>query len=380
MNPPPDAPVVLHCGNAHTLAVIAFDQITALRDHGWTVWAACQPDGWEARLHEHDIPLLPIELPYRAGVADEVRGMRDLHRLLGRHGVAIVHTHNAHHGIAGRLAARLRRVPSVHTWRYSPLDAAPPGPKRVAYAAMEATAARAGDAVLFQNREDLDYAVRSRIVPRSRAVLVGNGIPVERHAAPARPREEVRAELGVAPDAELVVCVARLVERKHQSHLVTAAAALKHRERLRVVLAGSGEDEHALRAQAAAEGMGDRVVFAGEVKDVTSLLWASDLLCLPSRREGVPRVVMEAMACRLAVVATDVVGTREVVRDGETGMLVPFADPPALAAAIAALLDAPERRVQLAERAYEALVRDWHQDVPVRRTSDLYASLLRGSA
>ena len=371
-----ERPIVLHCGNAHTLSVIAFDQITALRAHGWSVWAACQPDGWETRLLEDDIPLLPIDLPYRAGVADEVRGMRDVHRLLGRHRVALVHTHNAHHGIAGRLAARLRRLPSVHTWRYSPLDAAPPGPKRVAYAGMEATAARAGNAVLFQNREDLEYAVRSRIVPRSRAVLVGNGIRVEKHAAPARGREDVRGELGLPVDAEVVICVARLVERKHQAHLLSAATLLADRPRLRVVLVGSGEDEEALRAQAAADGIERSVVFAGEVEDVTSLLWASDLLCLPSRREGVPRAVMEAMACRLPVVATDVVGTREVVHDGETGVLVPFAQPPALAAAIAGLLDDPERRAALAETAYEVLVRDWHQDVPVRRTSELYARLL----
>jgi glycosyltransferase involved in cell wall biosynthesis len=377
---PANGHVILHVGNAHTLSVIAFDQINGLRSQGWNIWVACQPDGWEGRLLEHEMPLLEIDLPYRASVREELRGIRDVHRLLGRHDVALVHTHNAHHGIAGRISARLRGVPSVHTWRYSPLDAAPSGPKRTAYAVMEAAAARAGDAVLFQNREDLESAVQARIVPSSRAVLVGNGIKIEKHARPDRPREEVRAALGLDDDAEVVLCVARLVERKHHGHLLSAVARLTGRARLRLVLAGSGPDEADLRRQAEEEGIADRVIFAGEVKDVTSVLWASDLLCLPSRREGVPRVVMEAMACRLPVVATDVVGTREVVLDGETGVLVPFGDSPAMAAAIAALLDDPARRSALAERAYELLVRDWHQDVPVRRMSDLYERLLAGGA
>lgn len=369
--------VILHFGGAHTLSVIAFDQIVALRDLGWPVAAACHPEGWEERLIEAEIPLWPVNLPHRASIPQQLVGARQFLSLLRTRPVALVHTHNAHHGVAGRIAARRSGLPSVHTWRYSPLDAGQDGLRRLVYGAAEALASRAGTEVLFQNHEDLAEATRLRIVPRRRARWVGNGIDIERHVSPPRTRKEIRGEWAIPQRAPVVLCLARLVERKRQQDVVAALARMGRTD-VHLILAGSGPDREALEAQASSLGLGDRVHFTGEVTDVTSLLHACDVLCLASRREGVPRVVMEAMSARLPVVATDVVGTREIVRHEQTGLLVSFASPSQIAAALGRILADDALRADLVARAHEEIRERWDQRLAVARISAAYAELLGG--
>jgi glycosyltransferase involved in cell wall biosynthesis len=368
---------VLHVGAAQTLDSVMREQLLGLRERGWTCVLACQADGWERRLAGDGFAIRPIRMGRRPGIGQVVGGGADLARILRRERFAIVHTHNAHHGLVGRVAAAAHRTPSVHTWRYNPLDATDRAPVRLAYGVAEGVASRLGDAVLFQNAEDLEHALGRRLVPPGRAVLVGNGIRIERFERPGRPRDRVRADLGLPDEAEVVLCIGRLEERKGQSSVIRAVAELAlRRPAVRLLLVGTGPDAPALEAQAARLGLGARVGFLGQRDDVVDLLHASDVLCLASRREGVPRAVMEAMAARLPVVATDVVGTRAVVRDGETGLLAPFGDPAGLAARMARVLDDRALAGRLAARAHESLRADWHEDQVVDRVDRAYRLLL----
>lgn len=380
--PPVRAPAnpgpILHVGGTHTLAVIARELLLELREQGWNIHVACAEEDWGRRLREDGFPMHVIRLPHRPSLGQAVTGTRDLARLLRGGSFRLVHTHNAHNGVIGRSLARLFGLPSVHTWRYSPLDAVSARPAKLGLGLAEALASRAGQAVLFQNEEDMRFAIESHLVPARRAVLVGNGIRLggwtegglEAGVSP-------RAELGIEPGAELVGCVARLVERKGQPYLLEAVARLvSTRSRLRLLLIGDGPKEDELRGQTERLGISDRVVFAGHRDDVPRLLRASDLMCLPSRREGVPRAVMEAMASGVPVVATDVVGTREVVEHEVTGLLVPYAEPDPLAAAIERVLDDRELRARLTARARATVERDWRAESVAARVSGEYRRLV----
>jgi glycosyltransferase involved in cell wall biosynthesis len=301
----------------------------------------------------------------------------DLLRTLRRQRFALVHTHNAHHGVVGRYLARALGIPSVHTWRYSPIDAAERRAIQLLYGVAEGSAARAGGYVFFQNAEDMDFAVSKRIVPCKRAVLVGNGICIERYEQPSRNPAETRAQLGVSNEAELVVCIARMAERKGIPDLLAAFALLAaERPAIELVCLGAGPHRRRFEAEADRLGVESRVHFAGQRDDVPDVLAASDVLALTSSREGVPRAVMEAMAARVPVVATDVVGTRAVVADGQTGLLVPFGAPQAVARAIARVLDDDELCHRLTSEAHTVLVRDWHQRQVVERMAVGYRQLL----
>jgi teichuronic acid biosynthesis glycosyltransferase TuaC len=155
-----------------------------------------------------------------------------------------------------------------------------------------------------------------------------------------RSRDDMRRRLDMPAQGRIVVFVGLLVPIKGLEYLVAAWIALASRGVLddsdRLVLLGDGPCRAALRQQIEQAGLGDRVLFAGTVNQdaVARGISAATLLCLPSRNEGMPNVVVEALACGVPVVASRVGGIPELVRDDENGYLVPPADPTALADAL----------------------------------------------
>ena len=183
-------------------------------------------------------------------------------------------------------------------------------------------AARLTDRFVCVSADSARQAVRQGVSPRTVRVL-WNGIDLTRFAPPAL--------RGAGP----VVTVARLSPEKDIDTLLRAAAlAAAADDAFRLEIAGDGPCMADLRRTAAGLGLGGRVTFHGQVRDVPALLARAGLFVLSSRTEGVSLTLLEAMAGGLAVVATRVGGNPEVVADGETGLLVPPGDPAALAAAM----------------------------------------------
>ena len=151
---------------------------------------------------------------------------------------------------------------------------------------------------------------------------------------------QVRRALGIPADAPLLGTVSRLVPVKGLIHLVAAIPEILRRcPRAHLALAGDGEERELLAAQAAALSVADRVHFLGFRDDVPAVIGALDLFVLPSLNEGLGKVLVAAMALGVPIVATKVGGVPEVVEDGRQGLLVPPADPAALAKAAITLLE-----------------------------------------
>ena len=165
---------------------------------------------------------------------------------------------------------------------------------------------------------------------------------------PTRPREEVRAELGLAPNGVAAMTIARLDARKKGQDVLLAAARDVHAAapRTRIVLVGDGPDRTRLEMMAADLPEGARPVFAGFRRDLADMLNAADMLVIPSRWESVPKILLEAMWTKRPVVATRVGDIEEILTD-EAGRLVPPNDPPALAEAISELARDPDLRARL---------------------------------
>ena len=179
-------------------------------------------------------------------------------------------------------------------------------------------------------------------VPPERFTTVPNGI---RPRGPGPGRRAARAALGLGDDQPVVMTVGRLVTMKGQRYLVDATPELVRRfPDVAVVVLGQGHLHAALTQQAASLGVAGAVRLPGHRPDARMLLDAADVFVLPSRHEGMPLAVLEAMDAALPVVATRVIGTAEVVVDGETGILVPPENATALAAALARLLADPGLR------------------------------------
>ncbi len=172
-----------------------------------------------------------------------------------------------------------------------------------------------------------------------------------------RQRAAVREELGVSASAILVLTVARICyEQKAQDLYMEAIRRIADRN-VHFVWAGEGEDFHRVRADLAAAGIDDRVKILGHRDDVPALLRAADLFVLPSRSEGMPFSLQEAMACGCPTLATAVGGIPEAFRGGTDTILVPPGDAGALADAISLALAEPQRCARVAERGREAVAR-----------------------
>jgi glycosyltransferase involved in cell wall biosynthesis len=207
--------------------------------------------------------------------------------------------------------------------------------------------------------------VLARIAPGARVSAIPNGVDPP---AVLRDRAETRAALGVAADAPLLLCVGRFTPQKDQRSLVRAARAV---DGIRLVLAGDGP----LRAACEAEAEGaEGIRFVGQRDDVGDLMAAADLLVLPSRFEGLPLVVLEAMALGLPVVATRVESVLEALGQGHPWLAEP-GDPESLAAAIAVALAAP--RAPVAAAARRRFTQRFTAARMTAETASLFRSVLR---
>jgi glycosyltransferase involved in cell wall biosynthesis len=173
---------------------------------------------------------------------------------------------------------------------------------------------------------------------------VRNGI---RARGPGPGRQAARAALGLRDGQPVVLTIGRLtVMKDHRSLLDAVPGLLRRFPDLAVVVLGDGHLHGRLQQQAAELGVTAAVHLAGHRSDARMLLDAADVFVLPSRHEGMPLVLMEAMDAGLPVVATRVIGSEEVVVDGQTGLLVPPRDPGALGQALARLLADPQLQEQ----------------------------------
>ncbi|MDR3635813.1 MAG: glycosyltransferase [Isosphaeraceae bacterium] len=231
------------------------------------------------------------------------------------------------------------------------------------------------DRVVGNSRAVADFYRRVG-VPEDRLTVIPSGIADEEppHIDPAR----VRTEVGVPPDAPLALFAGRLAPQKGVDDLIAALDLLQHvRPDLHTLIVGDGPLREQLEATVRAFQLNDRVHFLGHRDDVPRLLAAADVLVLPSLYEGLPNVVLEAMRFRKPVVATAAPGTTEVVADGETGLLVPLRDRPALAQAIRRVVADPTLARQLGEAGRARVEAEFRAETMVARFAELYDTLAR---
>jgi glycosyltransferase involved in cell wall biosynthesis len=296
-----------------------------------------------------------------------------LRRLVARRAAQVIHTHKNR---------ALRLVAAAFLTR-------PPAP----WVANRGTVypLRPGSLVGWLHRARVD-----RVLAVSRAVaeaVVASGVPAERVEVvygsfdPRRfgggaDGSALRAAWGAGAGTSLVGVVGSLATPKkgHGVFLDAAARLAEARPSLRFVLVGDG-DPTAFRERARELGLGERIVFAGFVREVEQALAALDVVvCASLRGEGLTGALREALALARPVVSTDVAGNPEIVRHGETGLLVPPGDAAALARAVGELLDDPARARALAERGRARVSELCSEERRVARVVEIYRALVRERA
>ena len=261
-------------------------------------------------------------------------------------------------GIRVVAAARLDRLPRIRV-----------GP---ATRLLDATVNRLTDVVVASAEVTAADAIRGQHVSPDRIRVIRAGVALPRPYDAAERRAH-RAELGAGDDDFLIGCVGNFRPMKRHELLIDAFARLRAGlPNLRLVLVGDGDLRPQIEQQIERLGIRHRVVLTGTASDLPPLYDAFDLFVQASNSEGLPNVLLEASASGLPIVATAAGGSGEVIRDGETGLLVPVDDPDALASAMhRAITDANLRR-RLGAAARDLIVIDYGMNRFVREYADLY--------
>jgi glycosyltransferase involved in cell wall biosynthesis len=294
------------------------------------------------------------------------RAYRELRRLFRARRPDLVHTHSGKAGILGRLAARAAGVPLVVHTIHGPSFGPFQGPlANTIFKAAERRAGRLTTHFVVVAHAMTEQYLAAGIGRREQYSRVFSGFPIEPYLA-ARNDPGVRARLGLAPEDVVVGKIARLFRLKgHDDLFAVAPELVRACPRLKFLLVGDGEWRGRFERQAHELGLAQHFVFTGLVPpaDVPALVGVMDLLVHLSLREGLARALPQALAAGRPVVAFDCDGAGEVVRDGETGFLVPPGDRATLRRRLLELAGDARLRVRLGQRG-QALVREWF---PVER-------------
>ena len=284
--------------------------------------------------------------------------------------VDVVHTHLFTADSFGRVAARLAGVRAVFSTAHNTV-VCEGAVRRSVHRALSWMSTR-----VIACSEEVGRVMREQDhLRKSRLVVISNGINIDRLAGASG--EGVRAEFGVAPDSLLIGVIGRLHPAKGHPDLFAAMARLRD-EGLRptCLVIGSGTSRSELEEESKRLGLADQIVFTGQRSDVPRLLAGLDILAMPSRWEGLPIALLEAMAMSRPIVATRVSGIPEVIQDGDNGLLVPPSNPEALAGALRRLLTDRSLREKLGRRAYQTMCERYDVARTARAYEELYAAAL----
>lgn len=312
-------------------------------------------------------------LPLRLDHGRAFKGARRIRKLLAEGRFDLVHTHLFHAGLLGRALARLTGVRAVVHTQHNTLT----------WETQSRTMALA-------NRVSLRLAHRviavgetvARMlrlhggVPESRIALVYNGVDCNRFR-PDKDRAYAESTFALPPRGPVIGVIAGLrPEKGHAVLLEAMPLVLRAVGDARLLVVGNGPLRESITKKIARGGLSDCVTLTGSRNDVDRIIPACDVVVLPGWQEGVPVSALEAMACAVPVVATDVGGTTEVVEHGQTGLVVPPGNPRAMAAAIIELLRKPAYAHALGKQGRERITEHFDLATMIEKTRCIYRELL----
>ncbi|MGB6687636.1 MAG: glycosyltransferase [Terracidiphilus sp.] len=339
-----------------------------LRKRGWRVsLVALSGVGGDAAGELAAAGVEYMSLAMRKGIADP-RGWIRMNRWLHRERPEIVHAHLPHAAWMARwsrVAAPVRVViDTVHTSATGTVG------RRLGYR----WSRRLPDCVTAVGDAVLESYIAARMVSAQHCRVIPNGVEIETWKPAAETHAARRRQMNLANEF-LWIAAGRLEPVKDYPTMLRAFAQTPGDSRL--AIAGSGPLRAELQELAAALELQDRVRFLGFEPDIRSWMQAADGFLLSSRWEGLPMGLIEAAACGLPAVATDVPGTREVIVDGQTGWLAPAGDAAAFAGTmISVMKSTPQQREAMGQRARRRAVECFSLDAVLDRWESLYRELL----
>lgn len=374
--------MILGGAQENTLATV---RILSEKSEYEVTLAAGPPIGPEGSLMEEaertkaEIVLIP-ELRREINPLLDAISFIKLYVLILRGKYDIVHTHSSKAGILGRAAAKLAGAKCViHTIHGLPFHPYQNGFLNFIYVWLEKFAALLSNRIITVCDTMKEKAVSHRIGHEGKFLTVYSGMNLEPFLRAGKNAAGIKEKLGISKDDMVIGKIGRFFPLKGHKYLLRAAPlVVKVFPNVKFLLIGGGILRNKLESEVVSLGLGAKFIFTGLVdrKEIPGLITAMDILVHTSLREGLPRVVVQAMACGVPVISFDIDGAGEVVLEGKTGFLVPPGDVETLANTIISALSNVKELEAMGKTGCRLAVSLFSEKTMVERIDKLYKELL----
>ena len=293
--------------------------------------------------------------------------LSQIKHLIVREKVDIIHTHEVRSDLFGLVAGKLAGVPvmtTLHGWIEN-------GLKGKLFTRIDKGILRLFDHVIAVSEKMKDEVLRFSVKPEKVSVL-HNALVIENFSRNSEDRS-FREEIGVNGETLLVGNIGRLSPEKGQADFIRSAAkVISRHEDARFVLIGKGDDKPHLEALSRSLGLDEKVLFLGYRSDMVQVYNSLDIVVQTSYTEGMPNVVLEALAMEVPVIATDVGGTSEVIKNNHTGVLVGPGKTEIIAENILNFINTRDVFTKMARNGRRRVVKHFNFDERTKKLSELY--------
>jgi len=345
------------------------------KKQGYEVHIAANFLDYKEELKEFGFVLHQIDFSRNPLSKNNIKAMYQIRKLLRGNPFSLIHVNTPIAAFITRFVANKEKIkPIVYTAHGFHFYKGAPITNWLLYYPLEKIAARWTNALITMNEEDYLAAQKLMQKTRGKAYKVhGVGVDLSRYKKDDKARYEKRRELNIDDDKIVLLSIGEINKNKNQKQVVEAMSFfpvdIKHK--IVYIIAGKGEQEREVKKLTTKYGLDKQVVFLGYSEDIPSLINAADIILSTSYREGLPKNVMEAMASEKPVIGTDVRGNKDLIKHGETGLLIPVGDYKATAEAITKLISDKELCITV-EKAAKEYAEQYSLGNVLNKMADIY--------
>jgi len=340
------------------------------------------PNVEEMRKRNYDVR--PVHIERSIKPLSNLKSIWEMFKLLRKEKPDIVHVHTPVAALLGRIAAKFARVPNIiYTAHGFYFHENMSRRKYKFFFTIEKIAAKLfTDYIFTQSQEDGKLAIDKGFLPKGKITVISNGVDVKGKFNPENIKDEkvskLREELNINEEDKVITFVGRLVKEKGIFELLEAIKRIEKNNCKLLIIGGASATTE--RDQVTNEKLEkyhtlENVIFTGHRKDIPELLYLTDVFCLPSYREGMPRSIIEAMAMECAIVATNIRGSREEVDSNVNGLLVPVKSADALSKSLNDVISDEEKLIKYKLNSRMKAESQYDEDVVVKKQLNLFSKI-----
>jgi len=364
---------------------LLLSQLKFLQKEGCDVYAVCSESKWIDDIKKEGIKVKTIKMKRKISPFYDLITLCRLWNYFRKEKFDIVHTNNPKPGLLGQLAARMAGVPvvvnTIHGL-YFYINSS--SSKRNFFLFIEKIAASCSDLIFSVNKENIDTLIKEKVARPEKIRYLGNGVNIDKFNPERFSKEFIskkRKELNIPADFKVLGIVARLVKEKGYLDLFEAFKVVSKvfPDTILLVIGRKEPDKKdSVNPETVKHyGIEKNVIFLGERDGIEQIYPLMNIFVLPSYREGLSVSILEAMAEKRPIVATDITGSREEIENGRSGILVPVKNPDRLAEAIILLLGNQNKAEELGENARLRVEKYFNETIIFDKIKREYEVLLK---